>query len=124
MPYRVENKLYLNHFCKYNFICQGICLGILYFCLLVPRHPVFLFILQRLGDLQDAMPCHWSHKCFLSLLSPREAEDFSGGGSHSKHVPLPTYLAWLQPIFNSSKLVFNHAKIKNILLVLKSLIKK
>ena len=68
------------------------CLVNLYFCLLVPRHPVFLFTVQQLGDLQDAMQCHWSHKCFLSLLLPREAEDFSAGGSHSKHVPLLTYL--------------------------------
>ena len=55
------------------------CLGILYFCLLVPRHPVFRFTVHQLGDLQDAIPYHWSHKLFLSLLSPREAEDFSEG---------------------------------------------
>ena len=33
------------------------------------------------------------------LHSPREVEDFPRGGSYSKHMPLPTYLAWLQPIY-------------------------
>ena len=31
--------------------------------------------------------------------SPKEAQDFPGRGNHSKHMPLPTYLAWLQPIY-------------------------
>ena len=34
-------------------------------------------------------------KCFSPNLLPREAEDFPKGGNHSKHVPLPTYLASL-----------------------------
>ena len=42
-------------------------------------------------DLRDAMPCQWS----LTLI-PRVAEDFPRGDNHSKHAPLPTYLAWLQ----------------------------
>ena len=40
--------------------------------------------------------------------SPREAEDFPRGDNHSKHVPLPTYLAWLQPIYYNSRFVFIH----------------
>ena len=55
---------------------------------------------------------------------PREAEDFSIGSNHSKHVPLITYLAWLQPIIHNLGLIFKHVKTTNILLVLKSLIKK
>ena len=31
--------------------------------------------------------------------SPKEAEDFPGGGNHSKQMPPPTYLAFLQPIY-------------------------
>ena len=92
------------------------CLGIFYFCLLVP------FTEQHLCDLQETIPCHWSASAsHLPLLLPREAEDFSWVGNCSNHVPLPTYLDWLQPIFNSSRLIFNH--VKNILLEVKSLIK-
>ena len=54
---------------------------------------------------------------------PREAEEFTRGGKHSYHVPLLTYLAWLQPISNDSKLIFNHVKIKDALLMVKSLTK-
>ena len=67
------------------------------------------------------MSCHWSPSASHPPLLPREAEDFSRGGNHSKHVPLPTYLVWLQPIFNNSGLIFSRAK--NIMLVIKSLIK-
>ena len=51
------------------------CLGIQFFNLLT-------------CDLRDSMPCQRS-----PTLIPREAEDFPGGDNHSKHVPLPTYLA-------------------------------
>ena len=34
---------------------------------------------------------------YLSLLIPREAEDFTRGDRHFKHVPPPTYLIWLSP---------------------------
>ena len=44
------------------------------------------------------MPCQWS----LTPI-PREAEDFPGGGNHSRHVPLPTYLARLQPVYYNSR---------------------
>ena len=40
------------------------------------------------------------------------------------NVPMLTYLAWLQPIINNLILIFNHVKTRNILLVVKSLIKK
>ena len=82
------------------------CLGIQYFNLLT-------------CDLRDTMPCKRS-----PTLIPREAEDFPRGYNHSKHVPLPTYLAWLQPIYYNSRLVFIHAKTAKVLLVVKTLIKK
>ena len=44
-------------------------------------------------DLRDTMPRQRS-----PTFIPREAKDFPRGDSHSKHLPLPTYLAWLQPI--------------------------
>ena len=34
---------------------------------------------------------------YLTLLIPREAEDFPGGDRHFKHVPPPTYLICLSP---------------------------
>ena len=60
------------------------CLGIQFFNLLT-------------CDLWDTTPCQRS-----PTLIPREAEDFPRGDNHSKHVPLPTYLAWLQPICYNS----------------------
>ena len=70
-------------------------------------------------DLQDTMP----HQSSPTLI-PREAENFFRGDNHSKHVPLPTYLAWLQPFYYNSRLVFILAKTAKILLVVKTLIKK
>ena len=32
------------------------------------------------------------------------------GGKHSKHVPLLTYLAWLQPVIYNLRLIFKHVK--------------
>ena len=46
----------------------------------------------------------------LTLL-PREVDDFLRGGNHSKHMPLLTYLAWLQPIYYNSMVVFIHINI-------------
>ena len=69
-------------------------------------------------DLPDAMP----HQGSLTLI-PREAEDFPRGDNHSKHVPLPTYLAWLQPINCNSRFVYIHVNIGKLLLVVKTLIK-
>ena len=82
------------------------CLGIQFFNLLT-------------CDLQDTMPCQRS-----PILIPREAEDFPRCDNHSKHVPLPTYLAWFQPIYYDSRFVFIHVKTTKILLVVKTLIKK
>ena len=49
------------------------------------------------------MPCYASGQQALPTQPlPREAEDFSRDGNHSKHVPLPQYLAWLQPICYNS----------------------
>ena len=42
----------------------------------------------------------------LPQLLPREAEGFLRGGSHSRHVPLLTYLASLQPIYYNPGFVF------------------
>ena len=53
------------------------CLGIQFFNLLT-------------CDLWDTMPRQRS-----PTLIPRETEDFPRGDNHSKHVPLPTNLAWL-----------------------------
>ena len=50
-------------------------------------------------DLRDTMPRQRS----LTLI-PREAEDFPRGDNHSKHVPLSTYLASLQPIYYNSQI--------------------
>ena len=46
----------------------------------------------------------------LTLL-PREVDDFLRGGNHSKHMPPLTYLAWLQPIYYNSMVVFIHINI-------------
>ena len=52
---------------------------------------------QYLFELQDIMPCHWSlittHEALLM-----EAEDFPTGGKCPNDVPLPTFLAYLQPV--------------------------
>ena len=53
------------------------------------------------------MPCQRS-----LTLSPREAEYFPRGGNYFKHMPLLTYLAWLQPIYHDCKFVFKHVKPK------------
>ena len=70
-------------------------------------------------DLQNAMPRQRS----LTLI-PREGEDFPRGENHSKHMPLPTYLAWLQPVHYNSRFLFIHVKSTKILLAVKTLIKK
>ena len=57
-------------------------------------------------DLRDTMP----HQGSLTL-SPREVEDFPRGGNHSKHMPPLTHLAWLPPIYYSSRSVFIHINI-------------
>ena len=69
-------------------------------------------------DLRDTMPPQRS----LTLL-PREAEDFPRGGSHPKHMAPLTYLAWLQPICYSSRLVFIHVNTPKVLPMVKTLIK-
>ena len=52
---------------------------------------------QYFCDLQDTMPCHWSlstsHPTF-----PREREHFPRGDKYPKDVPLPKFLAYLQPV--------------------------
>ena len=73
-------------------------------------------------DLRDAMPRQRSLTLTLTVI-PREAEDFPRGDNHSKRVPLPTHLAWLQPIHHNSRFSFMHVNIGKLLLVVKTLIK-
>ena len=74
--------------------------------------------------------CHAiGHKVLPTLAAtlpplPREAEDFPRGDNRSKHVPLPTCLAYLQPIYYNFRFVFILVKTTKILLVVKTLIKK
>ena len=79
------------------------------------RHPVFwftsLFLIQSVrlpsvtypslcsAYVAYRTPCHASgHQALHTQPLPREAEDFPRGGNHSRHMPLLTCLAWLQPI--------------------------
>ena len=64
------------------------------------------------------------HQVLPTQLLPGEAEDFHRGGKHSKHMPLLTYLAWLQPVINNLRLIFKHVKIKDGLLGVKNSMKK
>ena len=91
----------------------------------LPQHLAFFFECSGIQffnlltcDSRDIMPCQRP-----PALIPREAEDFPRGDNYSKHVPLPTYLAWLQSIYYNSRLVFIHAKLVKSLLVVKTLIK-
>ena len=79
-------------------------------------HPVFLFTslfltqsvrlpLVTYASLCSAyvtyrIPCHASsHQALPTQPLPREVENFPQSDNHSKHVPLLTYLAWLQSIY-------------------------
>ena len=113
------------------------CLGNSYFTYWLPKHPVFWFTLTQSVRLpMVTYPslcspcvtygtlCHAiGHQVLPTQPLPREAEDFPRGDNHSKHVPLPTYLAWLQPIYYNSRFVFILVKTVKILLVVKTLIK-
>ena len=59
-------------------------------------------------------------KHFPPNLLHRGAENFPTGSNHSKHIPLLTYLARLQPIYYDPKLVFKHVKTEKILLIVKT----
>ena len=67
---------------------------------------------------------HHAIPLVIKCIPPREVENSYRGGKHSKHVPLLTYLDWLQPIINNTRLISEHVKIKYGLLVLKTLIRK
>ena len=67
---------------------------------------------------RDAMPRQGP----LTLL-PSQAKDVPRVCHHSGHMPLLTYLAWLQPIYYDPRLVFKHVKIKKRLLVVKNSVK-
>ena len=106
------------------------CLGIqffnspLFFLTQSVRLPLFTYPSLCRTYVTYRTPCHASgHQVLPTQTLPRKAEDFPRGENHSKHVPLPTYLAWLQPIYYSSRFVFTHVKTTNILLVVKTLIK-
>ena len=112
-----------------------------FFCFWMLRHPVFkftsLFLTQsvRLSlvtypslcstYVTYRMPCHASGYQALPIQPlPREAEGSPRGDNHSKHVPLPQYLAWLHQFTIIFRFVFIHIKTIKILLVVKTLIKK
>ena len=68
--------------------------------------------------------CHAiGHQVLPTQPLPREAKDFPRGDNHSKHNPLLTYLAWLQPIYFNLKFVFIRVNTAKVLLVVKTLIK-
>ena len=58
-----------------------------YLVLLAQGFFFFFFFNSLTCGLWDAMPCQRS-----PALLPREAEGFSRGDNHSKHMPLLTYL--------------------------------
>ena len=80
---------------------------------------------SQLGHLWLPAPHCAALVCF-SPNQPREVEDFPRGGNHSKHVPLLTYLAWLQPnqILIIQDWCLSMSKTKVALIVVKSLVKK
>ena len=68
--------------------------------------------------------CHAiGHQVLPTQPLPREVEDFPGGGNHSRHMSLLTYLAWLQPICYNPKFVFIFVKTAKALLVVNTSIK-
>ena len=54
---------------------------------------------------------------------PREAEDSSRGGNHSKHMSLLTCLARLQSVYHDPKFVFIHVNTAKVLLVVETSMK-
>ena len=52
---------------------------------------------QYLCDLRYTIPHHWSQNTSHPNLH-RERGDFPMGGKYSKDVPLPTFLAYMQPV--------------------------
>ena len=88
---------------------------LLLFTYWLPKHPVFWF--TTLFPTQSVRPplatysslCSTSVNCRMLCLNghqalptqslSREADYFPSRGNHSKHVPLLTFLVWLQPIY-------------------------
>ena len=96
----------------------GMTMQPLLFTYWLPRHTHFWFtpFPTQLGCLG------YLHQLLSAQPLPREAEDFHRGGKHSKHMPLLTYLAWLQTLINNSRLISKiKIKTKNTLLVVKTL---
>ena len=76
--------------------------------------------MHHLYDLRDTMSFHWFSSASHTTLTWGKQRISFRGGKYSKHVSLLTYLAWLQPIINNSKLIFKHGfKIKDALLVVR-----
>ena len=87
------------------------CLGNLYFIYWLPKHPVFWFtLIQSVRLPMVTYPslcspcviygtlCHAiGHQVLPTQPLLREAEDFSRGDKHFKHVPPLTYLICLSP---------------------------
>ena len=59
--------------------------------------------------------CSIRHRGLPAQPLPSESKDLPRGGKHSKYVLLLTYLAWLQPFINNSRLIFKHFKTKDVL---------
>ena len=122
-PVKVSNssELYADYFQLPDFLdCPGT-----QFCYLSVMLPLATYHSLCSTSVTYRMSCHASGHLMLPTLSlPREAEDFPRGDKHLKHEPLLSYLSSLQPVINNSRLILNHLKTKNILLVVKSLAKK
>ena len=113
---------------------------IIYLFFWMLRHPIFwftsLFLTQSVrvplvtypslccAYVSYGTPWHAiGHQALPPNSLPRKAEDLPRGGYHSKHMPLLTYLAWLEPIYYDPKLVFKLAKTEKKWLVVETLIK-
>ena len=110
------------------FLLTG-CLGIQFFYLSLTQ-PVSLHLspnhLLCSIRVTYGTPCQAiSHEVLPTQPLPREAEYFLRGDRYPKHVSLLSYIACLQLVINNSGLVFKTmVKTGNILIVVKSLVKK
>ena len=88
------------------------------------RPPMFTYPSLCSTCVTYGTSCHAiGHQVLLTQSLPSKAEDFPWAGNPSKHMPLLTYLAWLQPICYNPKFVFKHIKTEKVLLVVETLMK-
>ena len=109
-----------------HFLLTG-CLSIQFFDSLITqsiRPPMITYPSLCSTCVTYGTSCHAiGHQVLLTQSLFSKAEDFPRAGNHSKHMPLLTYLVWLQPICYNPKFVFKHIKIEKVLLVVETLIK-